>query len=515
MHGTLEAARSVVASEIARTVQLGRSRLRGVRVLAAESGISHVTLLRALREEVTRGNLRSRPGSGMWLPSAPQGPVVNATGGPKWERIAATLRRDVLLGRYSVAEPFPAFKELTHTLGVSRPTLRRALAQLECEGLVAVGRSEIRVACSSPQPRRNAIIVCAASDDFGNVQLATARTIPLLQDLKSECNRAGVEMRLLPFERRFRYRPNVDNAPAMLSAQGDSRDVLGGILLCANLPDRTVSETLAWFAERDRPVGVLDEGGELDPSFHRRAGVHYLSMADSPLCGRIVARQLLAMGHRGVAFVSPYRGVRWSENRAWGLRQSFEGARPEAHLYEYTGERVAGDPDPRSRTALLDRLEAVLSSRTHGLSLTRETRADVRRSMANVLILHLNRQRTRIALLPLLRQALRGPAVTALVACNDTVGIAALAFLRRQGIAVPVELSVVGFDDSLESYEAKLTSYNFNTQAAARSLLNHVLRRRLSRQTTGAMSTEIEGFVNVRASARWVVARATALGPAP
>ncbi len=475
MRRALNAAKSVVQDEIALAMQQGWPRLRGVRTLASESGISHVTLLAAMREEVVHGRLLSRPGSGMWLASSAGPGDRPGNCGPRWMRVAATLRRDLLLGRYSVSESLPSIKELTSVLGVSRPTVRRALAHLESEGLVAVGRSEVRMVHAVAQPRRNAVIVCAASDDFGNVQLATARTFPLLQELKSECTRAGVEMRLLPFERRFHYRPNVDNAPAMLAGQGDRQHVLGGVVLSASLPDRTVSETLAWFAEDGRPVAVLDEGGELDASHRGRLGVHYLSMADSPLSGLVVGRQLLAMGHRSVAFVSPFRGVRWSDNRALGLRRSFEDARPDAQLHEYGCETEAPDGDPRSTQPLIDDMDAVLSSGRHRLHLTRETRSDLRIALANVLTAHHGRQRMRAAVLPLLRQVLQGPKVTALVACNDTVGLAALAFLRRSGVRVSADMSVVGFDDSLESYEAKLSSYNFNTYAVARSLLNHVL----------------------------------------
>jgi LacI family transcriptional regulator len=41
----------------------------------------------------------------------------------------------------------------------------------------------------------------------------------------------------------------------------------------------------------------------------------------------------------------------------------------------------------------------------------------------------------------------RAPATTAIAALNDAMAIGALAYLRQQGVRVPHEVSVAGFDD--------------------------------------------------------------------
>jgi DNA-binding LacI/PurR family transcriptional regulator len=97
------------------------------------------------------------------------------------------------------------------------------------------------------------------------------------------------------------------------------------------------------------------------------------------------------------------------------------------------------------------------------------------------------------------RQVLADRERTAWVCVNDDLAIYCLDCLQAAGVAVPREISVVGFDDTLDATRRRLTTYNFNNYGVVRACLEHILRPRtgLPRpRRRGAM--EIDGYVVLR-----------------
>jgi DNA-binding LacI/PurR family transcriptional regulator len=62
--------------------------------------------------------------------------LTGANNGPKYKRIYQKLREVLADGTYSEGNKLPSESELVERFGASRPTVRRALAQLESEGLI-------------------------------------------------------------------------------------------------------------------------------------------------------------------------------------------------------------------------------------------------------------------------------------------------------------------------------------------------------------------------------------------
>ncbi len=76
----------------------------------------------------------SRPGTSDEVPSQPMEPVERRTTAERVERL---LRDEILRGRWAPGEKLPPERELSTTLGVTRVTLRSALARLAAAGMVS------------------------------------------------------------------------------------------------------------------------------------------------------------------------------------------------------------------------------------------------------------------------------------------------------------------------------------------------------------------------------------------
>jgi DNA-binding LacI/PurR family transcriptional regulator len=96
--------------------------------------------------------------------------------------------------------------------------------------------------------------------------------------------------------------------------------------------------------------------------------------------------------------------------------------------------------------------------------------------------------------------ALRNRAVTAWVLANDAVAVMARDYLSRRRIRVPRDISLIGFDDSVDAMKYRITSYNFNIAQVVHAMVHHVV-------TCGRLPTkrrlqpvEIEGIIVERVS---------------
>lgn len=149
-------------------------------------------------------------------------------------------------------------------------------------------------------------------------------------------------------------------------------------------------DLLADMPRRGTPVVLLD---------HPQQHAHLCAVTvDNVRGGQLAAEHVLSLGHRRLAFLHSSLGARQSAQRRQGIRQALDatGLDPDAALIDVhlPPPDVAGGAD-----AALDRL-------------------------------------------------LAGPdAPTALICFNDIAALGALRGLRRLGVAVPDDISVVGYDD--------------------------------------------------------------------
>ncbi|MEU6184015.1 GntR family transcriptional regulator [Streptomyces coeruleorubidus] len=123
----------VIAQEIADQVRAdpGMRQLPSAAEVMAQYHVSRGVVLRAFRVLEAQGVAAPDPGD-RWKVTwrREQGDTR-----PLAERVAAVITEDEL----EVGDAFPSESKLADRLGVSRPTVRKALAQLEASGILAGG----------------------------------------------------------------------------------------------------------------------------------------------------------------------------------------------------------------------------------------------------------------------------------------------------------------------------------------------------------------------------------------
>ncbi len=484
----------------------GARRLPPLRELSRSQGIAYVSMVKAVRRLCREGVLRSVQGSGTFLR---EGPAVLAgppePGGPPapartWRRVAEELRGQLLRGEYDAGSPLPSSKHLLRTYGVSYPTVRKALEQLRGEGLVQPFGHGYRVRGLGSQAGRGTVVVLArGAHDLNRLSV---RAQELYRAAQGECARArtGIHLAFYDYNRAGRLTlPAEDRA---MLREPHRHGLLGFFLFERGFPAGSARVAARAAAHTGLPVAVLVETGACAPGEFGRIGhlTREFSISCLSLCGTVVARFLLGCGHQRIAYICPSHRTTWSQNRLAGIRRTFAEAGLGDGVVAFTADHRAPVGTPAAQFddagAAVGRILGAAADRQdrYGQLLARALPGLTQRISDAV-----SREALGGDLRPLLEAAVAERSVSAWVGSNDDVAVQCLRFLGGRGIAVPGELSVVGFDDTLEAFIRDLTSYNHNMTAVVRAMLSHVLQPRARAATQVArQSTEVEGFVTVR-----------------
>ncbi|MER7662426.1 LacI family DNA-binding transcriptional regulator [Streptomyces sp. NPDC096193] len=193
-------------------------------------------------------------------------------------------------------------------------------------------------------------------------------------------------------------------------------------------PDREL--TYLTLLQRQRAAAVVLTGGALEDPAHIAAMSSKLAkLADAGTRVVLCGRPPLPGSDSIVAALT-------FDNRGGGRRLT-------EHLLSLGHRRIGYVAGPTERTTTRHRLEGHRAALTAAGITENQDRLTVHGPYA--------RQSGYDATLELLR---RDPALTAIVAANDTVALGACAALRDQGLRIPEDISVAGFDDLPFSVDA-------------------------------------------------------------
>ncbi len=494
---------------IARMRRAGTSRLAAYATLASQAGVAPMTMLKVLRAFRDRGVIALSHGSGATLlPPVPfdETDADRSAGerSTRWRWVRQAVYRDIIGGRYPRGTRLPAYKTLQGRYGASYATVRHALEELGRDGFVErIGR-RYRVPEHRIVRTRNTVVLIA----FGGEQRGSAlpsyqspRSVQHLQSIQHACVRAGLHLELItPHYSDGRLQGMQAVREAAHTETVLHRSILGFVVWDITLPRDTVGEILRTVTATGRPVALLNETGrQVVPwTVSRSAQFKQFTLAASGRAGRVVGDFLLRKGHRRLAYVDTSVPDTISGSRMAGLRDAARAAGIDDGIVAvYPGadvpvEQLRGDMGRLFR--LGDRImrETVRERRSSPEMMRTRIETETVLAIDNAAIRRRNRERLFAALQR--RELSRG--ASAWVAYNDLTAADCLDFLESHGIAVPRDIAVVGFDDSLTAIYHQLTSYNFGGDACMHAMIEHIVNPAATARL--AQPVELDGYVMER-----------------
>ena len=470
---TVEAIKALIADPAWKS----RGYLPGLRDMARLTGCSHYTMWKAVKVLEGQGLLEVRPGRRIRIPrdgdeeerSPAETDPSQAGVQYKWERLRRQIEMDILSGTFRPGENLPTLKELGARYGASFLTLKKALRALEGGVILHGGPGAYSVASLRPPPR-STLVYLAWGDENGQLKFGTPFDHEILGALGNECARAGIRLEKLL------YVPGGDKSP-----QGDRLTFWHGRKSSTTLPDwcreafgflvRTVCsrdvvpELVPRVAALGKPVAVLDEMGSPHfPKLHGRypnLAVFRHTISGTP--ARQMGAHLAGLGHREVAFISPFHDTVWSQNRLSSLQECYRGLGPGYKVHPYTRDDIGyqlpfEEDDSSAVDALYQSVEKARKSWREGFPPLTGIMEKLRPHMRSVVY----REWVLEQMIPTLELALKRKETTAWVCADDDTALLALEFLRRKGLRPPRDLTLAGFDDTGEGARVDLTSYNFD-----------------------------------------------------
>lgn len=503
-----EKALTFVRLEAARVRQEGTGALAGLKQLAKSAGVGYNTMWEAVQECKDRGELRVKPHAGITvIADAPGPPETDAAPVSRvrralHERVGSLLESDILAGTFPGGATLPPVKVLCGRYGVCPVTLRKILERLTSHGLVLREPGGYRAGSGSALSGSGHIVLVARGDEHGNVRSVTPRGAMHLRLIEQECGRRGVGLTTCTHYFAGDRWKGTQSLERIVSHDRTADTVLGYLILTASVADEPLVQDLQHLVRCGKPVVVFDET-VATPALHQKFRgplLRYYVLPDDLAAGRIVGDHLIRRGHRRVMFLSNVGTYRGSPSlRRLGLAHAFSDAGMETAVREC--ELPRSDVDWACNPHDYEPVVSGFLDSHHpaGLRGSAHRHPELAGELAEEMGRRLMRYARRTRIWSSLENALDKGDSTAWVCYNDELAVDCLDLLARRSTDVPLELSVVGFDDSDEASMRGLTSYNFNGAAYVHAMLEYL--QSPSRHATYRRDSDImrfDGFVTPR-----------------
>jgi len=457
-------------------------RLRPIATLARDASVSYVTMWKAARLLKIDGQLESKPGKGIiatrWGAVKQPGSQMHTSINPgsyKWQRLEQTLSFDLSTDLYPPGVRLPVTKILADSYGVCVRTMTKAILSLCKSGRLNQEPRGYRVPFARSVRTGSSIILIAAEDGNGNISMENARTGDYLRFLEQECAKRRVRLQIALFNDQTGRLELPFQLRRLFEDQGVQSQVIGAIIWQSGIDRHNWIDLAYRFGSLQKPFALLDENGTrtLPGVLFRSHRAKLFTLGFSIKAGEMMGRFLIEKGHKEVLYVSPVHGSLWSQNRLAGLRAAFESAGfnkavtaatdPNYLLPFQFRDKVSG-----SLQSGLDRLRCPEASYLPAFLLTVKTLKEKSPAI-------LERGAYAAHVHDMLSVSLDKGRHTAIVAADDDTAVSCLDYLINRKIKVPDEISVAGFDDTLDASVRGITSYNFNGGTAMHMMVSFIL----------------------------------------
>jgi DNA-binding LacI/PurR family transcriptional regulator len=100
----------------------------------------------------------------------------------------------------------------------------------------------------------------------------------------------------------------------------------------------------------------------------------------------------------------------------------------------------------------------------------------------------------------LFAKAIADKSITAWIVANDAIGNAGVKFLGERGIKIPGDVAMTSFDNMPESFQSRLSSYDFNIAGIVQEMIAFIQRKGTGLMQCKSPVVEIEGRIIERES---------------
>lgn len=390
----------------------------------------------------------------------------------KWEQVRELCRKEFLSGNIRGGTLLPSIKELQQKYQTSYFTIKKVLETFVASGKIEVVGGRYRVTGVRLSKRwRPVIIIICAGDQPGIPKINTEREREFYQHLTIEIGQSQLELRYMIYKD-WEGEPvfySTDQKSFARPPEDDS--VLGYIVSSWHIKD--LQECLFKLHHLNKPVAIWLESeyrkmAEFTGNFQRFFNIGYTSNA-----GKDMAEHLLRLGHREIAFVSPYHKSKWSRERLSGIIDTFSKQGPDFKVHQFTLINSENEWDFTNLVMQRDDLDELFNVK----GIMAETDIHLSKRIEYVRYEGIKLLRDSLILKELkifLDYIYDNPSITALVGANDHCALLSLYYLKGCGVNVPSRLSLAGFDNSFEALINGLTSYSFNTHSMVRSMIDYI-----------------------------------------
>ena len=474
-----------------------------IRTLARQAGVSFVTMWKAVRTVKESGGIK--------MPQPAQTQNISSETAPSpqpfnllWRKVHLRLKKDILSGRFVHSDFLPSYKELQYQYSVSFRTLKKVINELSNEGLIKPGRKGYIVPAFTMSDSNAKIVALGCGWEDGKIW-ADYQDRNYFRILESECMLNKISLDNVVYFRQNNHLRFIHSAARQpYSLVKDT--ILGIIYIIANL-EVDPCDVLKELEVVKKPIAVLDVVGYFNnhalPPGNRFVRLFTTTASLSP--AKLAAQYLLRLGHKHIAFISPFHKAEWSKLRYAVCSAIYNDAGYPSGVTPFVLDRFAYQWDYIKKPGNREDLQTLISQYAQW---KKHAHAEFFKKFGNIsysiskYLTEWNCASGEIyqKMVPLFQKALRDTSITGWLMANDFAATLALDYLKEQNIRVPRDLSIMAFDNTLDAMEYQLSTYDFNNNGIVNMMLRYILSPSTIQAQDREKIIEVDGTIVVRRS---------------